>query len=430
VRAVFFTDTPQRLAGAQKSLLAAVTRARAMGICVPIMVMPARGLFSDACEREKLETRILEGSAAYHSFGRALLKIGAVGQARVMLREVLPYARRIADLIEHERADAVHFNTARGAIMAGPGAHLARRGSVLHLRGTPRFERKYWLVAQAIPDRIILVAKALEADLLPSVQPRGRVVYNGIALRPRIPRDEARRQLVATGVVSSDAFERGLVFASLSSIVPFKGLHHLAHAVAKLEGSARHAVFLLAGMPGVGPYEAWLHALVAKLGVAERMRFLGFVADPHVLLCASDALVLPSVERELLDMNGIITEVDGNEGLPRSILEAMAAGIPSIASDVAGVREQIEDGRNGLVVPPGDASALASAISRLEGDAELRVRMIERGTEVVRERFSIDAAANGLVRTLEEARDEATLARTALRVAATFGDVVRARASA
>lgn len=427
MRALFFTDTPIRLAGAQKSLLTAVTRARDLGILEPVMVMPSDGIFREACEANRLEHRVLEGSQAYRTFGRGLLRMGPLGKAAVVAREVLPYAAAFARLVDRERADVVHFNTARGTIMAGPGAFLARRPSVLHVRGTPRFDRKLWLASQAMSHRLILVARALLEDLAPSVRPRGRVVYNGVRFAPRVPRDEARARVLARGV-PGDALEGATVFASLSSLVPFKGLHHLARAARILEDRGVRATYLICGTGNGTPYEAWLRRLVNELGLGDRFRFLGFVDDVHATLCAADALVLPSVEREELDIDGERLSVDGNEGLPRSILEAMAAGIGAIASDVAGVREQVEDGASGLVVPPGDVGALADALERTANDRELCAAMGARASEIGRARFDLDAAARGLVGVLGEcvaepvfgttARDAVGLARDLARRAA------------
>ena len=158
-RTLFFGDTPHRLAGAQRSLLAAIGAARELGLD-PVMLFPADGAMPDACRAEGLEVRILEGSEAFHTFGKALLRMGALGQARVALRELLPYARRLARVVERERADVVHFNTARGAIMAGLGAHLAGRDLVLHVRGTPAIGARLWTAAQGLSGRLILVARA------------------------------------------------------------------------------------------------------------------------------------------------------------------------------------------------------------------------------------------------------------------------------
>ena len=99
---------------------------------------------------------------------------------------------------------------------------------------------------------------------------------------------------------------------------------------------------------GAGSCRAALEAKVTQLGLGDRVHFLGQRSDPASLLACADSFVLPSYV----------------EGLPLSVLEAMAAGVPVIATDIGGTREAIENERTGLLVTPGDSSALASAIQR------------------------------------------------------------------
>jgi glycosyltransferase involved in cell wall biosynthesis len=402
MRALFFGDTPHRLAGAQRSLLAAVTAARAHGL-EPLMVFPSDGTYPQACRAAGLPVRVVEGTDAYRTFGRKLLRLGVAGRARVVLGEVLPYARALARVIEVERVAVTHFNTGRGAIMGGLGAHLAGRDVVLHVRGTPGVSAGVWAAAQAVAGRFVLVARALEPYLAPASRTRSTVVYNGVLVPAGAPRGDARLRLVASGVPAQWATSQEPVFVALSSLVPFKGLHHLVRAVAELHRRGVPARFALAGT-GVGDaYEGWLQRLPAKLGVADRVAFLGYVPDAPALLAGADALVLPSVDRERIDMNGVSVEALGNEGLPRAVLEAMAAGLPVVASDVAGVREQIDTGDTGIVVPPGDAAALADALGDLARDPALRVRLGAAARTVVAERFSVERAGSGLFAALESA---------------------------
>jgi glycosyltransferase involved in cell wall biosynthesis len=338
----------------------------------------------------------------------------------VVATEVVPYSRRLAALIERERADVVHFNTARGAIMAGLGAHLAGVDVVLHVRGTPAIGRLQWTVAQALSARLILVARALERCVAPSVRPRARVVYNGVEARADVAPEVARAHAATAGVPPSWLDGSQPLFLALSSLVPFKGLHHLIRAVRELADRGVEGRFVLAGTGLGDAYETWLRALPEQLGVADRVAFIGFVDDVHPLLQACDALVLPSVEREELEIAGRVARVHGNEGLPRSVLDAMAAGRPAVASDIAGVREQIDDGIDGLVVPPGDPSALADAIERLVRDRSLRVAAGAAGREKVAQRFTVAGAAAGLTATLAEAaasRPMSARAADALRAA-------------
>jgi glycosyltransferase involved in cell wall biosynthesis len=400
MRALFFGDVPHRIAGAQKSLLSAVLKARQFGLD-PAMVFPAEGAFEQKCRGEGLRVHVLPGPPSFSVFGKALLRKSKAEQLAVVVRETLPYARRFARLIEQERAEIVHYNTARGIILAGWGAHLAGRNTVMHQRGSVAIGRLYWLAAQALADWILLVARALTPEVFPSMRPRASVLYNGVNVDvPIVPRGLARAALAQQLGGAIDLSGDAPLFVSLSSPAPFKGLHYLLDAAALARQRGVRALYVCAGEPRGGGYSTWLANKRDALGLRDTVAFVGFVEDTHALLCGADALVLPSVEHERIEADGEVYEDRSNEGLPRSILEAMAAGIPSIASAIAGVSEQIEDGKNGLLVPPKDTAALANAIERVARDATLRARCGAAAREVVAARFRVDDAAKGLTEAL------------------------------
>jgi glycosyltransferase involved in cell wall biosynthesis len=135
--------------------------------------------------------------------------------------------------------------------------------------------------------------------------------------------------------------------------------------VQKSLGTALEAVEATPGVTlvvaGDGPERAKLEARARALGIDERVRFLGAVGREEVLglFRAADASVLPSAW----------------ENFPHTVVEALAVGCPVIATTVGGVPEVVVDGDNGLLVPPGDSSALAAALARFFGDAELRASL-------------------------------------------------------
>jgi glycosyltransferase involved in cell wall biosynthesis len=141
-------------------------------------------------------------------------------------------------------------------------------------------------------------------------------------------------------------------------------------SVARLEPPKDHATLLraLAALPtrdweldivGAGPLEAKMRRLAGSLGIAQRVNFLGYREDTAQILAGSQLFVLCS----------------RSEALPRSILEAMRAGLPVLAADVGGVREAVEDGVTGLLVPAGDVPAVSTALTGLLGAAGLRQRL-------------------------------------------------------
>ena len=123
-------------------------------------------------------------------------------------------------------------------------------------------------------------------------------------------------------------------------------------------------------------------ALLRDAGLGERLRLLGYRDDVAALMAAADIFVLPS----------------HFEGLPMSVIEAMLTGLPVVATNVRGPREQVVPEVTGLLVPPGDAPALAGALERLVADPALRAAMGAAGRARAMERYD---EAKVLARTLD-----------------------------
>jgi len=129
---------------------------------------------------------------------------------------------------------------------------------------------------------------------------------------------------------------------------------------------------------GDGPLEPELRRLAASLGIADRVRFIGYVRDPAEVLARAQLFVLSS----------------RSEGFPRSVLEAMRAGLPVVASAVGGIPEAVTDGIEGLLVPRGDPRALAAALSELLADGNRRSQMGLRARLTYEERFRFERLAD------------------------------------
>ena len=139
-------------------------------------------------------------------------------------------------------------------------------------------------------------------------------------------------------------------------------LHHDKGAdyLPDIANAARGCFFLVAGD---GPYMGLLSERIAKLGLNDRFILCGWRLDTPRILKASDAFILPSRE----------------ESFPQAALEAMAMKLPVVAADVGGVRELVEDGKDGLLIKPGDIEGYAKALERLMNDAQLRSRLSGAG---------------------------------------------------
>lgn len=167
------------------------------------------------------------------------------------------------------------------------------------------------------------------------------------------------------------------VFLTAARLDAQKGLDVLLRATASVEG----ARFVIAGS---GSERARLERAAAELG--EKVAFLGRREDIGALLAASDAFVLPSLF----------------EGTPLSLLEAMAAGKPIVASAVAGVDELVGHDESALLVPPGDSDALAAALRRIVAEPELRARLGASARHRVETEFAIEPNTRRVLNVYDE----------------------------
>jgi glycosyltransferase involved in cell wall biosynthesis len=226
--------------------------------------------------------------------------------------------------------------------------------------------RQLRLLARGV-DRYLAVSHAIAAALVAEYRwPAAKieVVHNAVALeRFSAPAPAGLRAELGAG-------EGVPLVLTPARLDPQKGHADLLAAAVQVPG----ALFALAGD---GPQRASLEALAARLGIADRVRFLGTRDDIPDLLAACDVFALPSLY----------------EGSSLAVLEAMAARRAVIASAIGGTDELIEDGRDGFLVPPGDPEALAAALARLLNDAELRARLAANARERVEREFSRERMA-------------------------------------
>jgi glycosyltransferase involved in cell wall biosynthesis len=222
--------------------------------------------------------------------------------------------------------------------------------------------------------------------------------YTGQRLREYVPDVEtvmipfgaAAVSHVPAQVVSrkaEDPFE--LLF--VGRLVRRKGVDVLLRAAKILSGDERLTVRIVGG----GPEFENLRSLAAQLDVGHRVKFDGVVTSGRIdeLFRSSDALVLPA----------IITESGDTEGLGVVLIEAMGYGKPVIASSAGGIVDVVRADHTGLLVPPGDAEALATAILRAMNEPEQLAAIAQRGTVFAEEAFGWDAIVEKLSGVYEKA---------------------------
>jgi glycosyltransferase involved in cell wall biosynthesis len=228
-----------------------------------------------------------------------------------------------------------------------------------HLFGTTAFQEVSWPMAMTVwaAERLIPVAyrgawfHAISESTRDDLVGRGLPAERVAVVHPGV---DAVRYAPDPSVGRSDPPR----FVYLGRLKRYKGVEHLLRAVAL---ARRERDDLGLDIAGSGDDRPRLEALARSLGIADAVRFLGFVDESAKLALLRQAVanVFPSPK----------------EGWGITVMEAAACGTPSLASDAPGLRDSVRDGLTGLLVPHGDAAALASAMLRLAGDPALVERL-------------------------------------------------------
>ena len=348
-RAVLFDAYPHVYAGAQRvdHLLAA--RLPAEGWHVDVLV-PADGPFPERLRAEGLPVRIVATPPALSRYGRATTGLGRVRAAAALPR----YWWRLARELRRARPDLVHVIDHRGLVLAAVPARLRRVPIVWHVHALDRTRLlNRWggrVAAVVVVPSAAVVGKLPGLDRPDRVRPAASVVPAWAAGTP-------------VGPLSAEP-----VVLTVGRLHPDKGLDVLLDALAEVRRSVPEARLRVVGGPqeGFEHHADELRERAARLGLGDAVELVGFLPEPEAELRRARCYVQASRER---------TEI-----LPLAILEAMAAGVPVVATDVGGVRDVVHDGSTGILVPPEDPAALAAGILRVlqDPDGSERLRSAAR----------------------------------------------------
>lgn len=288
---------------------------------------------------------------------------GAHGYLRLLTHQ-LGWYRVVRGLTVKYRPDIVHFNNTFFGCFGG-GVAVKQRGiaTIAHARGFVASRRLARRVARYF-DYHISVSRAVAQNLIEhGVKPeKCQVIYNPIVAPTELqpPQRTAGRDIPVVGMVGM--------------LQRLKGQHVFIEALHLLRRRSVHFHAKIAGSEPFGPrgYLNHLQMLVKQYELTDRVEFLGYVRDPFRVLAELDIAVHASIEPEPLG---------------RVVVEAMAVGVPVVGTDGGGVPEMIEHGVTGLLVPMGDAEAMAEAIEQLIRDPALRQRLGKAGQERAHEMF-------------------------------------------
>ena len=350
-RVTFFDAYPHVYAGAQRSTQQLAVGLRRCGWDVEV-VLPDDGAFAETLRAGNVPLRVVPVPPALRHYGHTTTGARAVRAALALPR----YWWRLRSALRG-RADVIHVNDQRGMVLAGPAARLAGVPVVWHVHGV-RPPRAINAIGRVLARRTVALTAAdaarlatpLRKDAPDVVANAPDAAYFGVERRPVSP------PLVVT----------------VGRLSPVKGIDVLLRAVAALRsnGTALALEVLGGQQPGYEDHAEQLNRLRQSLGLDDVVTFAGHVADTREALARATVYAQPARW----------------EGVPLAVLEAMAAGIPVVATDVGGVRDVITPEVTGLLVPPDDAAALATALARLLDTPELAARLGDAGREWARAR--------------------------------------------
>jgi glycosyltransferase involved in cell wall biosynthesis len=350
VKVTYVVTRAHPIGGVQIHVRDLATALRARGIDCSVMT-GGDGLFVDLLRAEGVPTRVLR---------HLVVPIHPLHDTLAL--------REIHSALAAERPDVVAAHSSKAGILARIAGRMLGLPVILTAHGwnfTPGIAavpaavyRQIERLTGFITPKIITVSEfdrrlALAAGLVGAE--RVATVYNGIADVPpalRATPDAAPVRLIMVARYGAQKDHRTLL----------RALGELTDKAWELD------------LVGDGPLMADTRTLAQRLGLGERVHFLGQRRDVDELLARAQVSVLAT----------------NWEGFPLSILEAMRAGLPVVATDVGGIAESVGDGDNGFLVPRGDVGVLRDRIARLLADPDLRSRMGRRGRERFEREFTLE----------------------------------------
>jgi len=324
-----------------------------------------------------------EGNMSFlaENHGVPLIQLGSLCNGSGPIGDLKSFWQ-IYQVIKKEKPDLVHLHLLKARFFGGLAAKLAGVPMLVETFHGNLFSDYYGKLKTAvilaaerflgwlIMSRVIAISEAQKEELIRyriCSKKKIDVIPLGLDLEHFVHCSRFKGELRKELGIS----EESILLGTVGRLVPIKGLCYLLDAIYRVARSTDVDFCLL--VIGDGQMHRDLKSQVSTLGIEKRVRFLGWRFDLERIYADLDVTVLSSL----------------NEGTPVSVIEAMVAGKAVVATKVGGVRDLIEDGRTGLLVPSKDPDALANAILRLVNDHDLRRRLGEEARDSVYPKYDV-----------------------------------------
>lgn len=296
-------------------------------------------------------------------------------QAFSSLAQLAPLIIKVAE--KAKKYDVIYANTQKALVIGAIASFLARRPLVYHLHdilSSDHFSQTNLRIAINLANRFAaLVIANSQASQTAFVQAGGRaeltqVVYNGFAAKNyQTCEDDIQKLRQQLGV------ENKFVVGHFSRLSPWKGQHILIDALAQCPSQVT-ALLVGDALFGEQDYVKELHQQIAKIGLENRVKFLGFRSDIPQLMAACDLVAHTST---------------APEPFGRVIVEAMLCGRPVVAAQAGGATELVEHGVNGFLTTPGDSQELAKIINTCLQEQQTTATIASNARTIASQRFDV-----------------------------------------
>lgn len=350
--------SPTGLYGAERWILALVKHLKTNVIeSIVGVIKDAPGGESPLCAHA---ARMGLSTHVFRSHGK--LSLSAIGQLRQFIHE--------------QRIDILHTHGYKTDVLG----ILASRGTHCKLVSTPhgwsikaglKLQAYEWLDRSVLPmfDAVVPLSRATYDELtrIPGIARKLHMIQNGV--------DLSEIDAIAQPAVEVEQLKRDgyLVVGYIGQLIPRKGIDTLLKAFSRVALPKKRLCIV-----GEGSSRRDLEHFAGHLGISEEVIFFGFRSDRIALLNRFDAFVLPSYR----------------EGIPRCLMEAMALGVPVLATDIPGCRDLVEDNVTGLLFPVDDDESLADRLSVMLADSQLRDSVARGARALIRSRYTAEAMAS------------------------------------
>jgi len=382
-RIAFYEAYFQQFLGAQRYMFDIIVGLQDGDRFETLAISPSRAPWFDLLDEKSIDTEVAAYPKVLDSYQKSILG-GSVIRKAINVAHLLRYNLSMRRMLKRLDVDAVYCNNLRSVLSIGFAARLSGLPIVWYVQIAPPYG-----LLDTIGFRLASRIMTISADPSSYFSPKQLKQFQHKLghIYPGIDIEEFDRRCTSADSADSNRF----VVAEIAGLTPRKGQDVLLRAMRMLLDTTEGAPDLelwMVGVPFTGE-EAFgekLHSMCSELGLVDHVKFHGWREDIPELLAEVDVMVLPS----------------SAEGLPKSIVEAMAAECAVVATGVGGTPEVVTDGQTGILVDYGNERQLADALEKLYSDRALAAEMGRRGRRSVEEKFTTATTVAAFEETFNE----------------------------